>query len=138
MVSKRDAADHAYDRIKGCANATARKYVKSAEIYEKLLELRELMTDEELVLYGDPTSPAPQGVIEVQLNSDDEVNHPAHYNQGPIECIDAIESIGIGFDFCLGNAIKYLWRLKHAQNPLQDCQKALWYVQRLLKIMEER
>ncbi len=38
----------------------------------------------------------------------DEVNHPAHYNQGKIEVIEAIEDWKIGFH--LGNAIKYIAR----------------------------
>ena len=43
------------------------------------------------------------------------VNHPAHYNAGNIECIDAIEEAVKGLDgkeaFATGNAIKYLWKL---------------------------
>lgn len=60
------------------------------------------------------------------------VNHPAHYNQGSIEVIDYIEDIGMGEDFCAGNAIKYLSRYKHKQNPLEDLKKAKWYVERLI------
>ena len=48
--------------------------------------------------------------------SNDTVNHPAHYTQGGIECIDAIEAaVGelSGIEaVCTGNAIKYLWRWK--------------------------
>ena len=44
------------------------------------------------------------------------VNHPAHYNAGGIECIDALEAATIGLEgieaFCTANAIKYLWRWK--------------------------
>jgi hypothetical protein len=66
----------------------------------------------------------------------DAVNHPAHYAQGGIECIDALESLGIGKDFCRGNAIKYLWRLNHKDDTLQDARKAQWYVNRLIAILE--
>lgn len=49
--------------------------------------------------------------------SDDNVNHPSHYNQGGIECIDAIASAVCDLDgveaFCTANAIKYLWRWKN-------------------------
>ena len=42
------------------------------------------------------------------------VNHPAHYNAGGIECIDALEAATIGLEgieaFCTANAIKDLWR----------------------------
>jgi len=66
----------------------------------------------------------------------DPVNRPAHYTQGDIECIDAIEAIGIGKEFCRGNALKYLWRLGLKDDAVQDCKKVIWYCQRLLKILE--
>ena len=37
------------------------------------------------------------------------VNHPAHYNHGGAECID----IARRMPFCLGNALKYVWRCGH-------------------------
>ena len=59
----------------------------------------------------------------------DPVNHPSHYTEHPsgIECIEITEHMS----FCVGNAIKYLWRayLKHA-DALEDLQKALWYINR--------
>lgn len=67
----------------------------------------------------------------------DAVNHPPHY-AGAIECIDAIESIGIGEDFCRGNAIKYLWRLGKKDDALQDARKAQWYLNRLIQILESK
>lgn len=40
----------------------------------------------------------------------DEVNHPSHYTNGDIECIDAIRA-ALGKEgfiaYCRGNAIKY-------------------------------
>ena len=66
----------------------------------------------------------------------DNVNHPAHYTQGGIECIDAIaaavsELSGIEA-VCTGNAIKYLWRWKR-KNGIEDLEKARWYIERLIK-----
>lgn len=65
------------------------------------------------------------------------VNHPSHYNQGGVECIDAIKSAteGLtGFEgFCTGNALKYLWRWKR-KNGTEDLDKAVWYI---LKLKEE-
>lgn len=58
------------------------------------------------------------------------VTHPSHYNQGNIECIDAMvaafgkEATAI---FCHINAFKYLWRTEH-KNGLQDIDKAIWYL----------
>jgi hypothetical protein len=33
-------------------------------------------------------------------------------------------------NFCLGNAIKYLWRVDGKEAPVQDLEKAIWYIQR--------
>ena len=61
----------------------------------------------------------------------DPVNHPAHYTGHPkgIECIDVIEDIG---NLCLGNTIKYIWRVSWGSkgNDLQDLRKAAWYLNR--------
>lgn len=63
-------------------------------------------------------------------------NHPAYYNQGKVECIDAIEAATInltGFEgFCVGNAIKYLWRWKMKGKEL-DLEKAITYINMLIK-----
>lgn len=71
----------------------------------------------------------------------DQVNHPAHYTSGAIECIDALESLPAlklpGADFCRGNAIKYLWRLGLKDDVLQDARKAQWYLNRLVSILEK-
>lgn len=55
------------------------------------------------------------------------VDHPKHYNCHPsgIECIQITEYMG----FCLGNAIKYIWRAD-LKNGLEDLEKAIWYIQR--------
>ena len=57
----------------------------------------------------------------------DNVNHPHHYaDNGPFECIELTEK----YDFCVGNAIKYVWRHNDKGKPVEDLSKALWYVQR--------
>lgn len=56
------------------------------------------------------------------------VNHPSHYNQGGIETMDYIDAIGLGYDFCIGNVIKYCSRAGHKQNQLEDLKKARWYL----------
>jgi hypothetical protein len=59
----------------------------------------------------------------------DPVNHPSHYTDHPsgIECIQVTEHLS----FCVGNAIKYLWRadLKH-DDAIEDLKKAAWYINR--------
>ena len=61
---------------------------------------------------------------------DEMVNHPKHYNPGKIEVITAIEDWGL--DFNEGNVIKYIVRAKDKNNRMQDLQKALWYINRMI------
>jgi hypothetical protein len=59
------------------------------------------------------------------------VNHPNHYNQiNGAECIDIINQLKFGF--CLGNALKYIWRCEEKGNKEQDLKKAIWYLNREL------
>lgn len=66
----------------------------------------------------------------------DNVNHPAHYTAGGIECIDALAAAAEGLRgieaVCTANAIKYLWRWKR-KNGAEDLYKAIWYINRLLQ-----
>ncbi len=56
----------------------------------------------------------------------DSINHPAHYTAHPsgVECIIITEHMS----FCVGNAIKYLWRAAEKGTQLDDLKKARWYV----------
>ena len=56
------------------------------------------------------------------------VDHPNHYNQGAIECIDVIEQLDLGFN--LGNALKYIWRCRNKGKKVEDLKKAVWYIER--------
>lgn len=62
--------------------------------------------------------------------SNDMVNSPEHYNQGAVECIDAIRA-ALGDEgfvaYCRGNAIKYNWRTGHKSDSVEDLKKAAWY-----------
>jgi len=64
------------------------------------------------------------------------INHPAHYNAGVIEVIDAIESWKLGFH--LGNVVKYVARADHKGDFLGDLRKAKWYLDRQIKRIESR
>lgn len=57
---------------------------------------------------------------------DDQVNSPKHY-MGPFECIE----LSSKYSFCAGNAIKYVWRHLQKGKPVQDLEKAKWYIDRL-------
>lgn len=69
--------------------------------------------------------------IEKTEKKNDNVNHPSHYADScSLECFDMILCIfgPVGtFEFCLGNAIKYLWRHKF-KNGEEDVDKAGWYL----------
>lgn len=58
----------------------------------------------------------------------DMVNHPPHYPSHPsgVECIQITEHMG----FCIGNAMKYLWRADLKADALEDLEKAKWYIER--------
>ena len=58
----------------------------------------------------------------------DPVNHPKHYTSHPsnIECIQITEHMG----FCLGTAMKYIWRADLKSDAIEDLEKAIWYIQR--------
>lgn len=76
----------------------------------------------------------------VYKNSPDMVNHPKHYNQGGIECIDALKAATVGKRgieaVCVANIIKYCWRYEE-KNGIEDVRKAKFYIERLLKELEE-
>lgn len=66
------------------------------------------------------------------------INHPEHYTQGGIECIDAIRaSLGNKefADYCKGNVIKYIWRYRH-KNGVEDLKKAQVYLNWLVEAEE--
>lgn len=58
------------------------------------------------------------------------VDHPAHYGgaDNPYEAIKVIEAWGLGFN--LGNTVKYISRAEHKNAPIEDLEKARWYLDR--------
>lgn len=69
------------------------------------------------------TTPDPKDAVD----DVDVVNHPRHYS-GVVPGVECIE-VASHFSFCIGNAMKYLWRYQNKGNPVQDLQKAIWYIQ---------
>lgn len=65
-------------------------------------------------------------------NKLDLVNHPPHYKNHPsnVECIQITEHMG----FCLGNALKYIWRADEKGAAIEDLQKAKWYIDREIQL----
>jgi|TARA_R100000742_G_C4265402_1_gene83416 hypothetical protein len=65
----------------------------------------------------------------------DNVNHPPHYTNGEIECLDAVKSaLGKeGFNAYLkGQIIKYLWRMDYKGKRMEDAEKAQFYTNKLV------
>jgi len=83
------------------------------------------------------SSPEEKKIRNYQNRDVDMVNHPPHYNKG-IETTAYIDSWDMGFS--QGNVIKYVTRynLKHDQKEkqLEDLKKARWYLDDLIKLVE--
>jgi len=72
------------------------------------------------------------------------VNHPEHYNEltlagKPVETIDLIKTFAnmpgtTQYNgFLMGTIIKYLSRYPYKEKPLQDLEKAKWYLDKLIE-----
>lgn len=68
------------------------------------------------------------------------VNHPSHYGgkENVYETINVIEAWQL--DFPIGNAVKYLSRAGKKDNntEIQDLKKAIWYIDRKIKQLEQK
>jgi len=65
----------------------------------------------------------------------DMVNEPPHYTSHPsgIECIQIAEHM----NFCLGNAMKYIWRAGLKIDAIEDLEKARFYLDREIGRLKE-
>ena len=94
----------------------------------------------ELEIHNDGWDPVEKDYLEYpSVDEEDMVNNPNHYNNGAIECIDAIEqSMTLeGFrGYLKGNVQKYVWRYE-SKGGLQDLMKAHWYLNKLISVTEE-
>lgn len=64
----------------------------------------------------------------------DVVNKPKHYNQGSVECLEAIEASMTKEQFVgylKGNIQKYIWRFEN-KNGIEDLKKAEFYLAKLI------
>lgn len=71
----------------------------------------------------------------------DRVNHPDYYkDKSGIECIDIVKYR----DFCVGNALKYLWRaglkreqgIEDKEKEIEDLEKAIFYIETKIKLLQ--
>lgn len=74
-------------------------------------------------------------LVEEVCAKPDPVNHPPHYNKHPsgVECIVVTEHM----NFCLGNAIKYIWRAGEKGSIIEDLKKAQFYLDREIRRLEK-
>ena len=74
---------------------------------------------------------------------EDMVNSPSHYTKGGIECIDAMKSMVHGavvsafVSYCWLASFKYLWRWHYKGKPIQDLEKARWYINKMIEKLKE-
>lgn len=80
-------------------------------------------------MFEPATNPEPEA-------ENDVINHPSHYTQGGIECIDAMESAFGATQlavYCKIAAFKYIWRCEY-KNGAEDVKKAIWYLNKFLEL----
>ena len=88
-------------------------------------------------------SPEVNAVIEDMSDdwTEDQINNPKHYNAGSIETIDYIVDVLGEFDainYCQGNVLKYTGsRLWNKGDPICNCKKAIWYLNKMVHLMEK-
>ena len=75
--------------------------------------------------------------VEKDLDKDEMVHSPAHYNAGKYEVIDMLEVMAEGYEdpkvaYLVATAGKYLFRAPFKNNMKQDLEKAVWYLNRAL------
>lgn len=98
------------------------------EMWDKLRTKYKALVDEELK--DDDRKEYLGGTLPVG----DPVGSPVHYNTGSVECIEAIKASMSDREFTgylKGNAMKYLWRYTYKGKPVEDLNKAQWYLARL-------
>ena len=78
----------------------------------------------------------------VEKKAEDMVNHPSHYTNGGVECIDAITSALSSYEdsvdsWLVGQVIKYLWRAPLKGKYKEDIKKAQFYLNRLVEKIDK-
>lgn len=75
------------------------------------------------------------------VSTSNPVEHPAHYRQGSIECIDALNAMVEGWCHPIAavlawQTVKYIWRHPFKGRPTEDLKKARFYLDRLIEQYE--
>lgn len=83
-------------------------------------------------MFEPATNPEPE-------TENDVINHPSHYTQGGIECIDAMKSAFGAAQlavYCKIAAFKHIWRCEY-KNGAEDVKKAIWYMNKFLELKDD-
>ena len=110
------------------------------KVYHDLAEKEEKeMSREELAAYIVHPDDLMSFTGYPEEEEEDVVNNPSHYNTGNIECIEAIEESMTPEaykGYLKGNCMKYLWRYDYKGKPVEDLEKAQWYLNKLIEVQE--
>lgn len=111
------------DAIEKCYNCKL-SYLKDSKEYQELSNkweaantLENINLDTPVMVFNDTYEP-------------DMVNHPKHYTECSLECIQVMELMFGRYEvarWCIITAFKYLWRYK-SKNGDEDLDKAKWYL----------
>ena len=76
---------------------------------------------------------------DLEVEKEDIINHPNHYTNGGMECIDEMLLVfgrGVVANFCLCNAWKYRYRAL-SKNGQEDIDKSHWYIAKYKELIDE-
>lgn len=104
--------------------------ILTPENFKSLVDTMMEATAEEEQMWEDLARAKSAEIEALEAKDVDMVNHPPHYTQGEIECIDAMiaargkEAVAT---YCELAAFKYLWRLGLKDEPTKELGKIEWY-----------
>lgn len=119
--------------------ATSRNSISTFPVFEPIPSNADTFDRSVTMECKDGVCPVPWAVTETApVLQGDNVNHPPHYTDGGIECIEAIEAALTAEEFrgyCKGNLMKYNWR-ERMKGGTESLKKAQWYLDRLIQFDE--
>ena len=149
-MSINDATPQDWDRLRKqhpAIDDSETRDKQEINLFGALWDVNKVTMDELMKVYHDLAEKEEKEMSREELDAyivDDEeedvVNNPSHYNTGNIECIEAIEESMTPEayrGYLKGNCMKYLWRYDYKGKPVEDLEKAGWYLSRLTDMVAE-
>ena len=118
-----------YDDLTNCYKVKGKYMEKEFNDIEELFQYLDKLTDT-------PDDAIVNNTRETKEVKLDNVNHPAHYNKGTMECLDVIKACLSNSEFrgfLKGNVMKYMYRKGDKGDALEDLNKACWYAKKLME-----